>query len=190
MRPADRHSECERCVPYLVLVDASGRFDRAAIAAEAAGIGSIRAAQIGGPCDFESIYEGPFFYATHSIEIALQLIGDDVRTVSATRTGKSVTAVVTWGDGAHAALTYTGDATYAFHATLFGTKGTASGPILAAHDGYRRAIRIVLDGMTTGVPPFSDEQLVRPIAMVHAIERSLATGGNAVEVAPLVASVF
>ena len=161
-----------------------------AIAAAAAGIGEIRAAQFAGPCDFESIYGGPFFYATHTVEIALRLVGDKVRTVSAIRTGKAATAVLEWENGAHAALTYLGDAKYAFHATLFGTEGMASGEVLANHDGYRTAIGIILDGMASGTRPFSDEQLVRPVAIVHAMEESIATGGAAVEVEPLIAQAL
>jgi predicted dehydrogenase len=161
-----------------------------AIANQAAGIGEIRAAQFAGPCDFESIYGGPYFYATHTVEIALRLVGEEVRTVSATRTGKSATAVLTWENGAHAALTYLGDAKYVFHATLFGTEGMTSGEVLSNHDGYRAAIGIILDGMASGNRPFSDEQMVRPVAIVNAMEQSIASGGATVEVASLIAQAL
>ncbi len=63
----------------------------------------------------------------------------------------------------------------------------ASGDILADQEGYRTAIGIVLEGMTTGARPFTDEQMARPIATVHAINQSLATG---VAVGPQIAQAL
>ncbi len=59
-------------------------------------------------------------------------------------------------------------------------------PLLANHDGYRTAIGTILDGMASGARPFTDEQMVRPVAAVHAIQRTLANGGASVEIAPLI----
>jgi len=161
-----------------------------AIAAQATSIGQIRVAHVAGPCDFESVYGGPFFYATHAVEIALGLIGDDLVTASAARSGKNVVVTAIWNDETIAAITYLSDAKYHFGATLYGTDGVASGEILANHDGYRTAIGIILDGMTSGARPFTDEQMVRPVAAVHAIQQSLANGGGPVEVAPLIDQAF
>ncbi|MDQ3654097.1 MAG: Gfo/Idh/MocA family oxidoreductase [Chloroflexota bacterium] len=158
-----------------------------AIAAQAASIGAIRVAHFAGPCDFESIYGGPFFYATHAIEIALRLVGEDLASVSAVRAGKNVVVTAVWADETIAAITYLSDAKYHFGASLYGTEGMATGEVLANHDGYRTAIGIVLDGMASGKRPFTDEQMVRPVAVVHAIQQSLANGGASVEVAPLIA---
>lgn len=161
-----------------------------AIAERATAIGPIKVAHIAGPCDFESVYGGPFFYATHSVEIALGLIGDGLVSVSAVRAGKNVVATAVWADETIAAITYLGDAKYHFQASLFGAEGVASGEILADHDGYRTAIGIVLDGMTTGARPFTDEQMARPIATVHAINASLASGGAPVKIGPLIAQAL
>ena len=84
----------------------------------------------------------------------------------------------------------TGRLVDASNATLFGTEGMVGGEVLANHGGYRTAIGIVLDGMKSGQRPFTDEQLARPVAVVHAMEESLASGGRAVEVAPLIAKAL
>ncbi len=160
------------------------------IAARIPEIGEIRAGQFAGPCDFESVYGGAWFYATHTIEIAIRLIGEDVRSVRASQHGNQAVATLAWHSGATAALSYIGDAQYHFHATLFGTNGMTTGEILANHEGYRKALGVVLDGMTTGVPPFSEDQMVRPVAIVHAIERSIADDGREIEVDPLIASTL
>ena len=161
-----------------------------ALAAQAANIGKIRAAQFAGPCDFASIYGGPYFYATHVVEIALRLVGEDVSSVSAVRSGETVAVNVIWGNGALGTFTYLGDAQYHFHATLFGTDGMVSSEILANHDGYRIALHQVLAGIKSGIRPYSDEQLVRPVAIVHALEQSLANGGATVDIAPLIAKAL
>jgi predicted dehydrogenase len=157
------------------------------LAAQSSAIGEIRAAQFAGPCDFESIYGGSYFYATHVVEIALRLVGEDIVSVSAVRSGKAAAVNVIWGNGALGTFTYLGDAQYHFHATLFGTEGMASGEILANHDGYRLALQTVLAGIRSGVRPYTDEQMARPVAIVHAMETSLANGGKTVDIAPLIA---
>lgn len=157
-----------------------------AIAAMLTDLGTIRAAQFAGPCDFESNYGGMYFYATHTVEIALRLVGEDVHSVRAARYGNLGVAILTWDNGATAALSYVGDAEYHFHATLFGTNGMATGEILANHEGYRKALTLVLEGMRSGVRPYSDEQLVRPIAIVHAIEQSLEADCAEIEIQPIV----
>jgi predicted dehydrogenase len=156
------------------------------LAARLEGIGTIRVGQFAGPCDFESEYGGPIFYATHVAEIALRLMGEEVRTITAQRSGKMCVANVFWANGAIATFSYLGDAQYRFTASVYGTEGWVSGEIPADHAGYRTALGIILDGIESGERPFTDEQMVRPIAMVAAIEESLANGGALIEVQPLV----
>ncbi len=157
-----------------------------ALKQRAASIGDIRSAQFAGPCDFESIYGGSYFYATHTVEIALRLVGEDVRTVSAVRSGPMAAANITWEDGALGSFSFVGDAEYHFHATLFGTRGMVSGEVLANHDGYRVSAKLILDAIDRQERPHTDEELVRPIAIVHAIEQSLANDGATIEVEPLI----
>jgi predicted dehydrogenase len=161
----------------------------AGLASQAGTIGEIRAGQFAGPVDWNSIYGGPWFYATHTIELALRLMGEGVETVSAARAGAAVSAVLGWENGSHAALTFPSDAKYAFHATLYGKDGVVTSPLIADHDGYRRTITKFLNGMLDGIRPLTDEQLLRPIAIMHALEQSLDHGGI-VEIAPLIAGAL
>jgi predicted dehydrogenase len=151
-------------------------------------VGEIRAAQFAGPCDFESEYAGPFFYATHVAEICFRLMGDDVKTVSAERSGKTVVANVTFGNGAIATFTYLGDAAYHFHATLFGKDDFAAEEILAGDDGYQAGLQVFLDAVANGERPLSDQQLLTPIAFVHALKQSLEENGAPVEIAPFLSA--
>lgn len=149
-----------------------------ALAEDLARIGQVRAAHFAGPCDFENQNGGPFFYATHVGEIALRLVGGDVETVAARRFHKTVTVQLNWGSGASAAFTYLGDAAYHFHGTLFGTNGMSAREITGGDGAYSAALQKIVEMVETGDRPLTDEQLLRPIAMVHAIQESLARGGS------------
>jgi predicted dehydrogenase len=153
------------------------------LAEEAGRIGAIKAAHFAGPCDFESQHGGPFFYATHVADIALRLIGEEVETLRAHRSGKTVAVQVIWKEGAIATFTYLGDAAYHFHATLFGTEGMAAREITAGKDAYGAGFKVILDMVETGNRPLSDDQLLRPVAIVHAVEQSLKRGGVEVSLA-------
>lgn len=93
------------------------------IAASLGDLGRIHAGHMTGPCDFSSEYGGPFFYATHVLEMALRLLGDDVTTVRAIRVGSSVIVTVTWANDTVVTISYLTGAAYHFHITLFGEKG-------------------------------------------------------------------
>lgn len=149
-------------------------------------LGDVRVGQFAGPCDFESEYAGPFFYATHVAEIAFRLMGDDVRTVQATRSGKNVAVNLTFANEAIATFSYLGDAAYHFHATLFGTKDFAAAEIIAGDDAYAEGLNLFLDAVNSGKAPLTAQQLLTPIAFVHAMQESLASNGSLVELAPLI----
>jgi predicted dehydrogenase len=148
-------------------------------------LGEIRVGQFAGPCDFDSEYAGPFFYATHVAEICFRLMGDDIRTVSATRSGANVVADITFANDAIATFSYLGDAAYHFHATLFGTKDFAATEVIAGDDAYAEGLNVFLDAVKTGEAPLSAQQLLTPIAFVHALQESLANDGSSVDVASL-----
>jgi predicted dehydrogenase len=153
-----------------------------ALADEAASIGEVRTAHFAGPCDFESEYGGPFFYATHVAEIALRLLGEGVQTLRAARRGKNVSVQLVWDDDRLVSFTYRGDAAYHFHATLFGTEGMASREVSTA-GGYDETLKAFLRMVESGESPLSGEQMLRPIRLVHAIENSLKNGEDWTEVA-------
>jgi len=152
------------------------------LANQIATIGDIRAAQFAGPCDFSSEYGGPFFYATHVLEIALRLLSDEVKTIQAERAGQTVVVNAVWANDRQATLTYLGDAHYHFHATLFGTEGMVSGEIHANTDGYAEIVKQVLAAIEANARPLSDRQLLLPIAAVHAIQTSLKEDGKSIAI--------
>lgn len=144
-------------------------------------LGEIRAAQFAGPCDFASEYAGPFFYATHVVDIMTRLLGHGISTVAARHIGKNVAVTVTFSNDAMASITYTNDTSYHFTATLFGTKGYAHREIVAGMSAYAAAFGEFVNAVESGTAPIEQTLLDIPIRFVHAINASLDQDG--VEVA-------
>jgi predicted dehydrogenase len=140
-------------------------------------LGAIRTAHFAGPCDFESPHGGPFFYATHVVEMALRLTGEDIETVRAIRNGGQVVVVVTWRSGAMGSLSLMTNAAYHFHATLFGETGMAVRDAFGGKPGYRNVLEEIVKMVETNHPPLDEAQLMRPIQIVHAIVASLEANG-------------
>ncbi|MGH2548541.1 MAG: Gfo/Idh/MocA family protein [Thermomicrobiales bacterium] len=152
------------------------------LAIEASRSGQIVAAHFSGPCDFESPHGGAFFYATHIIELAMRLLGEEIVSVSAQRNAGSVVATMTWREGEIASFSFLRDAAYHFHATLFGSEGLCVREIAGGDAAYSEALNQIVLMAETGREPLSHEQLLQPIEIVHAILESLATEGNTVRV--------
>lgn len=148
-------------------------------------IGDIRVAHLAGPCDFESQYAGPFFYATHVAEIAIKLFDDEVKSLKATQSGKNVAVQLTWKSGILSSFSYLGDASYVFHTSLFGTEGMVSNEIIGGYSSYAEVLKAFLLMIETESRPLDNEQLLHPIAIVHGIQKSLANGGVEVNIADI-----
>jgi predicted dehydrogenase len=139
-------------------------------------IGPIRAGHFTGPCDFDSPYGGPFFYATHVIELALMAMGEDATSVTARRSGNSVGVLVTWESGAIGSLTLLGDAAYHFHVSLFGAQGMAAREITGGSEAYTAALKRIVR-LASGEGSLNGQQMLQPMVMLHAIQQSLREGG-------------
>lgn len=150
-------------------------------------LGEIRAAQFAGPCDFDSEYAGPFFYATHVADIMTRLMGHDISSVSARRSGKNVAVTVTFENAALASITYMNDASYHFTATLFGTEGYVHREIYAGMSAYTAAFGEFVNAVKIGRPPIDESLLDIPIRFVHAINTSLDENGTEIAMVDLAA---
>ena len=68
------------------------------IAATRAKLGAGSAAMISFGADPNSPYDGFWFYGVHSAEMCIALFGEDYKSVTAVRHGKTLTATVSYGD--------------------------------------------------------------------------------------------
>lgn len=156
--------------------------DTIALTQAAAAAGPLRIGTFSGPCDFRSEYGGPFFYGTHTIEIALHLFGEAVRSVSTASHGGNVTATLRFDGGALVTLNLMGEAHYVFHGLVIGESGYAAAPI-SSTGAYQEGMSRFLEMIRSGSRPLGDAQMLNPIRILHAIVRSVATNGDAVEIA-------
>lgn len=151
-------------------------------------LGDIKVGHFAGPCDFESQYAGPFFYATHVAEIATKLLDDEVESLKATQSGKNVAVQVIWKRGTLTTFSYLGDAAYHFHATLFGTEGMIAQEIVGGYSSYGEVLKAFLLMIETQTRPLTNAQLLHPIAIVHAMQKSLSQGGVEVSLSEVLAT--
>lgn len=147
-------------------------------------VGTVRGAQFAGRCDFESEYGGPFFYATHTAEIAFRLLGDEVASVRAVHEPHSTTVVLTWSKGVTATISYYSDAASHFHAALFGTEGYLARELSAGDPSYGATLTTIVRTFQSEISVLSPRQMLAPIVLVHAIQRSIARDGAPVEFGP------
>jgi predicted dehydrogenase len=149
-------------------------------------LGSIRFAQVSGPCDLHSVYGGHFFYGIHHAEIALALLPGPVHGVSVVQFPGVATAFLRRDSGPLVTLnlldpTGPDKPRYPFHALLIGDASFAAAPIQTDPD-LRQALGRFLDMIKSGEPPLSDEEMLEPIRVLDAITRALEVGGAEVPV--------
>jgi predicted dehydrogenase len=135
-----------------------------------------------GPCDFDSVYDGAFFYGVHTVEVAAAVMpGEPVR-VRVTRVGISRTVVVEMADGSPAVLNLD-PRLPDFHAHVFGTRHEVACRVPARPPDLVRCLEVFLNMVDSGVRPLSERHLLDPVATLSAIIESDRSDGIWVTVA-------
>ncbi len=138
-----------------------------------ASAGPIMAGTSSGPADLKSEYGGIFFYGIHAVELMNVVWGLGCQSVLATEHNGNVAAVCKFANGAIATLNLMGNATYAFHLAAFGKDGWKEHTVDSG-TCYYDGMKVFLDTMRTGKWPLSRSELIEPVAILAALERSLA----------------
>jgi len=128
----------------------------------------------GGPCDFDSQYDGVFFYGVHTVEMATTVMAADPVRVRVTRVGAGRTVVVELADGARQVLnldpglqTFSGQVVSRDDIVM--SRVSSSPDLVASLEAFLTMIR-------TGAAPLSARQLLGPVATLSAIAESDRTG--------------
>lgn len=137
--------------------------------------GELRMGQVSGPADLESEYGGIFFYANHAIEMMFALFGHGAEGIYAREGQGNIASVVRWPDGRLANLNLSKTAKATYSATVHGTQGWISEKIDIG-GCYADGLDVFLQMVRTGERPLTDEQLLEPTRLMHALLRSLETG--------------
>ncbi len=134
-------------------------------------LGPIHSGMVGGPFDFESEFGGVFFYGIHSVEMLLQGFGYDVKTIFAKLHRKNCFVTAALKSGKLVSLHLIGEGGGSFQVLLHCEKGSRYLQVDMS-DGYDMGFKSLIEGIKNNVRPFSDEELLMPIKVLLAIDKS------------------
>lgn len=137
-------------------------------------IGPIHSGLVSGPFDFESEYGGVFFYGIHSVEMLLNGFGYDVKTVSAKLLDKNCWVTTTSKSNKLVSLHLIGKGGGDFQVLAHGGKGSKYLKVDMS-DSYALSFKNIIKGITSNTRPLTDEQLLIPIKVLLAIDKSART---------------
>ena len=138
-----------------------------------------------GPCDIkgQKKYGGVFFYGCHQIEMLLNAFGNDVLDVQASMSGPNAVATIRFKSGLVSTQFFMAEGKYAFECCARCEKGGVHRKINSDEDPYLAGTKLWVKALRTGKTPFTADDLLAPIAVLEAIEKSLANRGARVRVA-------
>jgi predicted dehydrogenase len=134
--------------------------------------GPLMAGVSSGPAELDSEYGGIFFYGIHEVELMNVVWGYGCESVKATEHNRNVVVACKFGNGALVTLNLMGNATYAFHLVAFGKDGWKEHTVDSS-TCYFDGMKVYLDTMKTGKWPLTRAQLIEPVRILSAIEKSL-----------------
>lgn len=142
-------------------------------------IGKVNCLLSSGPCDIRSKWGGIFFYGIHQVESIIRAFGTDIGEVQVIKTGKgngSAIAVMRYrNDGPIVSMCCAiGKATFRF--TAIGEEGEVSYENKYDDNVYLAGVRKFLKMFRTKVEPYTAEELLAPIAVLEALEKSVKSG--------------
>lgn len=132
--------------------------------------GTLSSAVIHYAADLESVYDGFWFYASHSVELMFELFGYGIRRITANANGRAVTAIISY-DKLDVTLQYNPDC-YAPGLLLVGKNG-AEHQMVSMDGIFDAEAEHFAEMARTGKPNQTPEELVRPVLVIDAILRSI-----------------
>lgn len=144
--------------------------------AKLAELGPLKAASTYGPCDLDSPHGGIFFYGIHQVEFALIAFGYEVVAAQLTRHGDNGLGQLHYADGKVVALHLIKAGAPGFFAHALGEKGAAEEKLAFDANPYLDGIKTFTAMFATKQEPVPHGQILKPVFVLEALERSLASG--------------
>lgn len=141
-----------------------------------AGLGRIQSVHTCGPSEVDGPYGGIFFYGFHQVDVLVELLGTDARTVTLRRSGRDGVATLTFGGDRMATMHLLAQGGI-FHWTVCGQGRTRSLEQPVRGSFYLENTRTIERFIRSGEQPWSHERMLAPIAILEALQKALATGG-------------
>lgn len=145
--------------------------------AKLAGLGKIVSAHSYGPCDLKSPWGGVFFYGIHQVDVMLHAFGYDVKAVLVTKNGSgNATGQLLYPSGLIATMALIKEGCPGFGMSAIGTDGQLHMPIEGGKSPYLNGTRTFTNMFKTGTEPMTHEQMLRPVQVLEAMAKSVASG--------------
>lgn len=138
-------------------------------------IGEINQVVRYGPVDLDSEYGGIFFYGAHIVQPLLYLFGDSVEKVQVHLNGQNSSASLVFENGMMATLVFT-TKKYGWHTYVETEGGIVQ---LQAREQEKMIPKNDVDMVhmfKTGEEPRSHESIIHGVAVLEALEKSIASG--------------
>ncbi|MCP4641901.1 MAG: Gfo/Idh/MocA family oxidoreductase [bacterium] len=140
------------------------------------GIGEVKAASTWGPCDLKSKWGGVFFYGIHQVDLVLHAFGFDVKAAQITKNGQDATAQLLYPSGLVVTMNLIKEGCPGFGMSAVGCDGAVQSKITPDKSTYLTGVRTFTTMFKTGVRPLADEQMLKPVQVLEALEKSVKTG--------------
>lgn len=144
--------------------------------------GRITTIDTTGPCDVRSKYGGIFFYGIHQVDAILKAFGRGIAAVQVTRAGRgnpNAVAVMTYrGAGPVVTMQCVAEGKYVFAFRAVGTKGLVGYVHRSDPDPYLTGVRKFLKMFRTGVEPHTPAEILEPVAVLEALNKSVKTAAR------------
>ena len=132
---------------------------------------------VAAPIDMVNEYGGFYFYAQHLVEAVQTVFGPEVRSVLARAAApeENRVSVIFSYDGFDVVGTYTPSYTYA--ARVMGEKECLDAHTVGSISYiFKYEVEEMVKMFRTGVQPYENEVMIRPVRVLHAIEESFKSG--------------
>jgi len=141
-------------------------------------LGDVAAGVMYGPCDLRSKWGGVFFYGIHQVDMALIAFGYDVSSVIVTKTANGSTGQLVYPSGRVVTMNLIKAGGPGFAIGAAGDKGIWHQPVSMDKNPYLSGIRVFTTMFKTGREPLGDEQMLKPVLVLEALERSVKSGAR------------
>ncbi|NNE77614.1 MAG: Gfo/Idh/MocA family oxidoreductase [Pricia sp.] len=138
-------------------------------------MGSIDQVVRYGPADLDSEYGGIFFYGAHIVQPLLYLFGNNVEKVQVQPNGKNSSASLIFKDGMLATLVFT-TKKYGWQTFVETKEGIVQLTSDAVDKKPGKNDVDMVEMFKTGKEPRSHESIIHGVAVLEALERSVASG--------------
>ncbi|MDP2337101.1 MAG: Gfo/Idh/MocA family oxidoreductase [Bacteroidota bacterium] len=156
---------------YSTVAHSDSTFD---IAGQIKSLGEINNVVRYGPAEIESPYGGIFFYGVHLVQPLMYMFGDDIKVVKINKYGEKAGAVLIFESGLQANLVFS-SLHYGWETFVETKKGIVELKSRVQETNPERCYRDMVEMFRTGKVPLSHESILKPIAVLEAMEKSVSS---------------